>query len=64
MYRNSAGAGAAAFENVAEQAKNLQQEAIARVTQILGDATRVNDYKQYGGSWIQNMIPRSPGTKK
>ncbi|MBL9186054.1 MAG: hypothetical protein JNK23_01110 [Opitutaceae bacterium] len=40
------------------QLNALQQEAIARVTPLLGDASRVEAYKQYGGSWLQSLIPR------
>jgi hypothetical protein len=36
----------------------LQQEAIARITPLLGGASGVEAYKQYGGSWLQSMVPR------
>ena len=40
----------------------LQQEAVARITPLLGNASRVEAYKQYGGSWIQNLMPRPAPT--
>lgn len=36
----------------------LQQEAITRVTPLLGNPGRLEAYKQYGGSWLQSMVPR------
>lgn len=42
------------------QLNALQQEAIARVTPLLGNASRLEAYKQYGGSWLQNLVPRPP----
>jgi hypothetical protein len=36
----------------------LQQEAIAKVTPLLGGASRLETYKQYGGSWLNNLAPR------
>lgn len=38
----------------------LQQEAIAKVTPLLGSDRALDAYKQYGGSWISNMVPRLP----
>ncbi len=39
----------------------LQQEAMAKITPILGgNASRVEAYKQYGGSWLQRLLPRPP----
>lgn len=61
IYRSSSGGGAApGSERLVEQATALQQEALARVTPILGSASYVEAYKQYGGSWLANMVPRSP----
>lgn len=57
IYRSGASPSSAP---AIEQAKALQQEAISRVTPILGSPSRVEAYKEYGGSWITNMVPRSP----
>jgi hypothetical protein len=57
LYRNSGGGGSAGFDNIAAQATALQQEAIAKVTPVLGSAKNLEAYKQYGGSWITNMVP-------
>ncbi len=52
-------AGAAtAPEQRQQQLNAMQQEATARVTSLLGNASRVDAYKQYGGSWLQNLVPR------
>ncbi len=48
---------AAPDERVA-QLTALQQEAITRVTPLLGGASGVEAYKQYGGSWLQSLVPR------
>lgn len=56
-----------ASPNAAErtaQLTALQQEAITRVTPLLGNAAYVDTYKQYGGSWLQNLVPRQPPGKK
>ncbi|HTZ20244.1 MAG TPA: hypothetical protein VMC06_05115 [Opitutaceae bacterium] len=45
-------------EERVSQLTALQQEAIARVTPLLGGASGVEAYKQYGGSWLQSMLPR------
>jgi hypothetical protein len=45
-------------EERTQQFTALQQEAIARVTPLLGGASGVEAYKQYGGSWLQSMVPR------
>jgi hypothetical protein len=36
----------------------LQQEAIAKVTPLLGNAGLVETYKGYGGGWLANLAPR------
>lgn len=41
----------------------LQEQATARVATLLGDASRVNLYKQYGGQWIDAMVPVVSGKK-
>lgn len=42
-----------------QQLTALQQEAIARITPLLGgDASRLEIYKQNGGQWLQNFTPR------
>jgi hypothetical protein len=45
-------------EERTKQLTQLQQEAIARITPILGTSSRVEAYKQYGGSWLANMVPQ------
>lgn len=41
----------------------LQQEAIARITPLLGNRpTAVQAYQQYGGRWLQNLVPRTAPT--
>lgn len=36
----------------------LQQEAVARLTPLLGNARNVEAYQQYGGQWLQSLAPR------
>ncbi|MEY2877647.1 MAG: hypothetical protein RLZZ15_27 [Verrucomicrobiota bacterium] len=36
----------------------LQQQAVAAVLPLLGNASRVEAYKQLGGSWIDYLVPR------
>lgn len=36
----------------------LQQEAVAAVTPLLGNARYIDTYRQYGGNWITSMVPR------
>jgi len=48
---------------LAERAAALQQEAIARVTPVLGGAKQVEAYTQNGGSWISSMVPRPPAAR-
>jgi hypothetical protein len=54
MYR----AGIPSREAMTEQMTALQQQAIARVTPVLRSASAVESYKQYGGGWINNLVPR------
>ncbi|MBL9210690.1 MAG: hypothetical protein JNL92_09490, partial [Opitutaceae bacterium] len=37
--------------------KSLQQEAVATLTTLLGSERNVEAYRQYGGSWLQSMVP-------
>ena len=37
--------------------KSLQQEAVATLTTMLGNERNVEAYRQYGGSWLQSMVP-------
>ena len=43
-----------------EQLKALQQEAETRLAPLLGGPRGVEAYKQYGGSWLTGMVPRTP----
>jgi hypothetical protein len=54
LYRNST-PGNTADRN--RQLAALQQEAVARVTPLLG-TVGVEAYRQYGGTWLQSMVPR------
>ncbi|MBI5769436.1 MAG: hypothetical protein HZA93_16700 [Verrucomicrobia bacterium] len=38
----------------------LQTEALAQVTPLLGSTRAVEAYRQYGGMWITNLVPRPP----
>jgi hypothetical protein len=58
LFRGSG--GATPFETIRGQAATLQQEAIARVTPLLGSAQHVEAYKQYGGFWIGSLVARPP----
>src|SRR5262249_89635 len=62
LYRINAGNP----EEVAAQSAALQKEAVDRIAPILGDASRVDPYKQYGGNWLNNFTPRpaAASTKK
>jgi hypothetical protein len=54
LYRQSAPG------NIAERNRQLaalQQEAVTRLTPLLGQVG-VEAYRQYGGSWLQSMVPR------
>lgn len=58
LYRSATPAAPTAMN---EPIRALQQEAISRVTRVLGgNATAADAYKEYGGSWITNMTPRTP----
>lgn len=61
LYRGGgARPGSPEWDTLAQQASALQQQAIARITPVLGTAQHVEAYKQYGGSWLSNMVPRPP----
>lgn len=56
LYRT---AGAITPEARTQQLTALQQEAITKITPLLGgSASRVEAYKQYGGSWLTYLVPR------
>lgn len=57
LFRSGAGRDPAAMT---AQGKALEQEAIARLTPLLGDASRIDGYRQYGGSWLNQLVPRPP----
>jgi hypothetical protein len=40
------------------QLTQLQAEALARVTPILGSTRALDAYKQYGGTWLVSLVPR------
>lgn len=42
-----------------QQMTALHEEATAKVAPLLGGANRLDIYKQYGGSWLNGMVPRS-----
>jgi hypothetical protein len=50
--------GVPAGEERTQALAALQRDAIARVTPLLGSTQNVEVYKQYGGQWIDSMIPR------
>jgi hypothetical protein len=41
-----------------EQLVALQQQAIAKVTPLIGGPQNVDVYKQYGGQWLDSLVPR------
>jgi hypothetical protein len=41
-----------------QQYAELQKEAVAKLTPILGGARGVEAYKQFGGQWLEQMVPR------
>jgi hypothetical protein len=42
----------------------LQQEAVAKITPLLGgDPSRIEVYKANGGQWLQLLVPRPPVTR-
>jgi hypothetical protein len=45
-----------------EQLTALQQEASARISTALGGARGLDAYKNYGGQWIQGLVPQRPPT--
>jgi hypothetical protein len=47
-----------------QQLAELQQEATAKLTPLLGGASGFEAYKQYGGSWMQMLQPRPPPTPR
>jgi hypothetical protein len=60
-FAASANGTALTREQAMEQMTALQQEATARVTSALGgNAAALEAYKQYGGSWLANLVPRPP----
>ncbi len=50
--------------SIYDQLAALQQEATTRVTTLLGTPDAVAAYKQYGGSWLNNLLQRAPPVKK
>ena len=48
---------------VLRQLAALHQEALAKITPLLGTASGVAAYKQYGGYWLENLAPRPAPTK-
>lgn len=48
-------------EDLNARMTELQQQAIDKVTPLLGSPRAVEAYKQYGGSWIRSMVPRVGG---
>ena len=55
--------GVASRDQMASVMTALQQEAIAKVTPLLGGDKAVEAYKQYGGQWLTNMVPRMPAPR-
>ncbi len=46
---------------ITAQLTALQQEAVAKITPLLGgNPSRVEVYKVNGGQWLQNLLPRPP----
>lgn len=61
LFRSGGGPpGSPGWDNMVQQATALQQEAIGRITPVLGNAQHLDAYKQYGGSWLTNLVPRPP----
>jgi hypothetical protein len=54
FYRSPMASG----EDRSQQLAALQKDAITRITPLLGSAQNVEAYKQYGGQWLDSMIPR------
>jgi hypothetical protein len=42
----------------------LAQDATARISTALGGARGLEAYKQYGGQWLNNLVPRRPAGGK
>lgn len=42
-----------------EQLTALQRDALNKVTPLLRDTRGLEAYKQYGGNWLQNIVPRA-----
>lgn len=55
IYRASPGVAEA---DRTSQLAALQKEALAKVTPLLGTASAVAAYRQYGGSWLESLVPR------
>lgn len=49
-------------EDTLARASSLQQEAAAKVGTLLGDPAHVEAYRQYGGGWLAQLVPRLPPT--
>lgn len=47
-----------------QQLTALHQEALAKIAPLLGTASGVEAYKQYGGFWLENLAPLSPAPTK
>jgi hypothetical protein len=43
-----------------QQYAALQKEAVEKVAPLFGGARGVEAYKQYGGRWIESLVPRPP----
>lgn len=59
MRTTLTGAGPMTAADRNQMLATMQQEAVAKVTSLLGgDPSRVDIYKQNGGQWLQNLAPR------
>ncbi|PTY01156.1 hypothetical protein [Opitutus sp. ER46] len=56
--RQEVGKGATSREEMMARMQALQQEALTKVTPLLGGERGVTAYKRYGGQWIENLVPR------
>ena len=43
----------------AQRLAALQKEGIERLTPILGGSRGIEAYRQYGGQWLENLVPRT-----
>jgi hypothetical protein len=59
LERRRSGLSVTSPEERRQQLAQMQQEAVARVTPLLGGAQNVEVYKQYGGSWLDSLVPRT-----